>query len=193
MRGRSLRTGLSAISPIPTRGHTRSYAPIWTAAHPADGSELDLHQVYQKCAPSVVAVTAFIDEKHDDRYYWGTGIILTEDGYIVTNSHVVEGSCRARVTLWNDSEYDVALVGYDKRSDIAVLKINAKGLIPMASSSPAVSGCAFSGLESSRRNSSAVDTEKAGLATTTEHSGRAGSGVRISPLPSARAKPPSTQ
>ena len=107
-----------------------SFESVAVQLHPADGSELDLHQVYQKCAPSVVAVTAFIDEKHDDRYYWSTGIILTEDGYIVTNSHVVEGSCRARVTLWNDSEYDVALVGYDKRSDIAVLKINAKGLIP---------------------------------------------------------------
>jgi len=97
---------------------------------PVGENELDLHQVYQKCAPSVVAVTAFIDEKSDDRYYWGTGVVLTSDGYIVTNSHVVEGSCRARVTLWNDKEYDVLLVGYDKRSDIAVLKINAAGLIP---------------------------------------------------------------
>ena len=107
-----------------------SFKPISIELHPAGSGELDLHQVYTRCAPSVVAVTAFIDNKSNDRYYWGTGIILTEDGYIVTNSHVVEGSCRARVTLWNDEEYDVALVGYDKRSDIAVLKIDAHGLTP---------------------------------------------------------------
>ncbi len=97
---------------------------------PAPEEELTLHQVYEKCAPSVVAVTAFLDEKKDERYYWGTGIIITADGYIVTNSHVIEGSCRAKVTLWNDEEYDVLLVGYDTRSDIAVLKIDAKGLTP---------------------------------------------------------------
>ena len=112
---------------IPT---VKDFSSVTMELHPAGNNALDLHQVYQKCAPSVVAVTAFIDEKDDDRYYWGTGVILTEDGYIVTNSHVVEGSCRARVTLWNDKEYDVLLVGYDKRSDIAVLKINARGLIP---------------------------------------------------------------
>ena len=106
------------------------YDHVVMELQPAGGGELDLHQVYRKCAPSVVAVTAFLDEKSDDRYYWGTGVILTEDGYVVTNSHVIEGSCRARVTLWDDREYDVLLVGYDKRSDIAVLKINAAGLTP---------------------------------------------------------------
>ena len=97
---------------------------------PAGSEELTLQQVYEKCAPSVVAVTAYVDETSDDRYYWGTGIVLTEDGYIVTNAHVVEGSCRAMVTLWNDEEYDVLLVGSDSRSDIAVLKIDAHGLTP---------------------------------------------------------------
>ena len=98
--------------------------------HPAGSASLPLQQVYAKCAPSVVAVTAYIEEKSDERYYWGTGIVLTADGYIVTNAHVVEGSCRARITLWNDEEYDALLVGYDSRSDIAVLKIDAKGLTP---------------------------------------------------------------
>ena len=112
---------------IPT---VSAYEDVSISLLPAPSEELTLHQVYEKCVPSIVAVTAFIDEKSDDHYYWGTGIILTEDGYIVTNSHVVEGSCRAKVTLWNDEEYDVLLVGYDKRSDIAVLKIDAHGLTP---------------------------------------------------------------
>jgi serine protease Do len=97
---------------------------------PAGTSELTLQEIYAKCAPSIVAVTAYTEEKSDDMYYWGTGVILSRDGYIVTNSHVVEGTCRAKVTLFDDREYDVLLVGYDKRSDIAVLKIEAKGLIP---------------------------------------------------------------
>ena len=97
---------------------------------PEGSADLTLQQVYSKCVPSVVAVTAFIDLTSDERYYWGTGIVLTQDGYIVTNAHVVEGSCRAKITLWNDDEYDALLVGYDSRSDIAVLKIDAKGLIP---------------------------------------------------------------
>ena len=91
---------------------------------------LSLQEVYERCAPSVVAVTAFVKENSDDNYFWGTGVVMTEDGYIVTNSHVIQGSCRARITLWNDEEYDALLVGYDTRSDVAVLKIDAAGLIP---------------------------------------------------------------
>ncbi len=97
--------------------------------------ELTLQQIYAKCVPSVVAVTAFIDETRNDRYYWGTGIILSEDGYIVTNAHVIEGSCRAKVTLWDDREYEVLLVGYDSRSDVAILKVNTHGLTPAEFSS----------------------------------------------------------
>ncbi len=95
---------------------------------PAGETPLTAQEVYERCAPSIVAVSAFPDEKSDDSYYWGSGVILTEDGYILTNSHVVEGTCRARITLWDDSEYDALLVGYDPRTDIAVLKIDAHGL-----------------------------------------------------------------
>ena len=97
---------------------------------PSGETELTLQEIYAKCVPSIVAVTAYTDVEKDDQYYWGTGIILTRDGYIVTNSHVVEGTCRAKVTLFDDREFDVKLVGYDKRSDIAVLKIDAADLTP---------------------------------------------------------------
>ena len=95
---------------------------------PAGEAPLTAQEVYERCAPSIVAVSAFPDEKSDDSYYWGSGVILTEDGYILTNSHVVEGTCRARITLWDDTEYDALLVGYDPRTDVAVLKIDAHGL-----------------------------------------------------------------
>ena len=112
---------------IPT---VTSFPGLAVELHPSGSSALTLQQVYSKCSPSVVAVTAFVDEKSDERYYWGSGIVLSPDGYVVTNAHVVEGACRARITLWNDEEYDALLVGYDTRSDIAVLKVDARGLTP---------------------------------------------------------------
>ncbi len=99
---------------------------------PAGETSLTAQEIYERCAPSIVAVSAFPDETSDDSYYWGSGVILTEDGYILTNSHVVEGTCRARITLWDDSEYDALLVGYDPRTDVAVLKIDAHGLTAAA-------------------------------------------------------------
>ena len=94
------------------------------------GDELILQDIYSKCAPSVVAIAAYTDPKSDEKYYWGTGVVLTADGLIITNAHVVEGTCRATVTLWDDRELDAKLVGYDSRSDVAVLKVQAEDLTP---------------------------------------------------------------
>ena len=91
------------------------------------GQELSLPEIYQKCSPFIVAISAYADEK-GSAYAYGTGVLFTADGYIVTNSHIVEGSCRATVTLWDDSEYEAGLVGNDPRSDIAVLKIEGRNL-----------------------------------------------------------------
>lgn len=93
----------------------------------AQGGELTLQEVYDKCAPSVVAITADVD---DENYYWGSGIILTADGYIITNTHVLEGTSAVTVTLWDNSQYEAKLVGADTVSDISVLKIEAAGLVP---------------------------------------------------------------
>ena len=61
----------------------------------------------------------------------GSGFILTADGYIVTNYHVVEDSDKIKVTTYDDTTYDAELIGYDEINDIAVLKIDAKGLVPV--------------------------------------------------------------
>jgi serine protease Do len=59
----------------------------------------------------------------------GSGVIIREDGYILTNSHLVEGADRIIIRLQNGKEYDkVEVKGVDSHSDIAVLKIDAKGL-----------------------------------------------------------------
>jgi len=58
----------------------------------------------------------------------GSGFILTADGYIMTNAHVVEGASEVLVTLTDKREFKARLIGADKRSDVAVVKIDATGL-----------------------------------------------------------------
>jgi serine protease Do len=58
----------------------------------------------------------------------GSGIVIREDGYILTNRHVVDGAARIRVRFKNGKEYDAEIRGVDAQSDIAVIKIDAKGL-----------------------------------------------------------------
>ena len=95
---------------------------------PAPEKELSLQELYKQCADSIVAITGYVDGKQG--YFWGTGIVLSEDGLILTNAHVVESCNRATVTLSDDSTYEASLVGADTTSDIAVLKIDATGLSP---------------------------------------------------------------
>jgi serine protease Do len=60
----------------------------------------------------------------------GSGVIIHEDGYIVTNNHVVENATDITVTLSDDSEYKASVVGTDPETDLAVVKIDASGLTP---------------------------------------------------------------
>lgn len=61
----------------------------------------------------------------------GSGIILSEDGYIVTNNHVIEGASEILIVLNNKTEYEASVVGVDPDTDVAVLKIDAAGLPPV--------------------------------------------------------------
>lgn len=94
----------------------------------ADGDTLELNELYERCAPSIVAIYGYIDG--ETGYYWGTGVVLSEDGLILTNTHVIDGCDSATVKLNDDSEYEAQLVGADSISDIAILKIDASGLTP---------------------------------------------------------------
>lgn len=58
----------------------------------------------------------------------GSGVIVSEDGYIATNYHVIEGSSKVTVKLHSGDSYDAEVVGYDSENDLAVLKIDAKDL-----------------------------------------------------------------
>ena len=58
----------------------------------------------------------------------GSGVILSEDGYIVTNNHVIDGADKLEVLLNDNSTYDAKIIGTDEATDLALLKIDAKGL-----------------------------------------------------------------
>lgn len=61
----------------------------------------------------------------------GSGFVLTQDGFIVTNHHVISGASSVKVTLYDGESYDAAVIGSDSDYDIAVLKIEATGLTPV--------------------------------------------------------------
>jgi serine protease Do len=58
----------------------------------------------------------------------GSGVIVSEDGYILTNNHVVAGADKIRVTLSNEKKYDARVIGTDPKTDVAVIKIDAGDL-----------------------------------------------------------------
>ena len=71
-----------------------------------------------------------IPEHGFERRGLGTGVIVSKDGYLLTNNHVVDGADEVTVTLYDDRELTAEVVGTDDKSDIAVLKVDAKGLLP---------------------------------------------------------------
>lgn len=90
-------------------------------------------EIYQNTVNSVVGITTSGTTKN----IWGqvsatastgTGIILTEDGYILTNNHVVESGDTFQVTLYDGTSYEAKLIGTESLNDVAVLKIDAKKL-----------------------------------------------------------------
>ena len=89
------------------------------------GQELTAQEVYAKVNPATVLVVAQAGESASI----GTGVIMTEDGYVITNAHVISGGESCWVMLAGGWDYDAELVGFDADQDIAVLKlVDAEGL-----------------------------------------------------------------
>ena len=97
--------------------------------------EMTAAEVYAANVNSTVGITTSITTN-----YWGfqttsaasgSGFIITDDGYILTNYHVIEDASSITVSLYDGSSYDAALIGYDESNDIAVLKIEAQDLTPV--------------------------------------------------------------
>lgn len=94
---------------------------------------LTVTQIAKKCAPSAVGIMVEMSSSdYFGRTYVskgvGSGFILTSDGYIATNNHVVKNASAITVVLSDGTKYDATLVGADSTTDIAVVKIDAKNL-----------------------------------------------------------------
>ena len=92
---------------------------------PVEGG-LSLQEIYTRNIDSVVSISC----SGYNSTSTGTGVILSSDGYLVTNAHVVEGAGSITVLLTDDREFTAQLMGSDEISDLAVLKIQAEDLLP---------------------------------------------------------------
>ena len=92
----------------------------------ASGPALTATEIYEKNVNSIVS----IEGEGEESYGSGTGVVMTQDGYIITNAHVVADMRRVRVIFSDDSILPARLVGADAEEDIAVLKVEAEVLIP---------------------------------------------------------------
>ena len=93
-------------------------------------------QVYQDNVASVVGImndmtTTNVFGQSTSIASSGSGFVIREDGYVVTNYHVIENNQSLRVSLYNGQEYQATVVGYDSDYDVAVLKIDAEKLDPV--------------------------------------------------------------
>lgn len=98
-----------------------------------DENAMSAQEVYAKVAPSIVGIVTYNPSKGliSSGAGQGSGIIMTEDGYIITNAHVIGNSNKYNVTVVIDNkEYQAKVVGFDVRTDLAVVKIDANGLSP---------------------------------------------------------------
>jgi serine protease Do len=95
--------------------------------------KLSLQEIYANSNPSVVAVAIEISGRNTfgqtvNLPSAGSGFVISSDGYIVTNNHVVEGASTIKIQMSDGKSYDAEVVGTDSYTDLAVLKIDAKGL-----------------------------------------------------------------
>lgn len=102
----------------------------------ADGlKEMSLEEIYASYVDSCVNINAQVMVQQGWQQYQGvsagSGFVISEDGYIVTNYHVINGASAIKVTLNNGESYDATYIGGEELNDVAVLKIDVSGLKPV--------------------------------------------------------------
>lgn len=107
---------------------------IQTKSDPKERSKRGGHPAIPENSPFYDYFKRFFDEMPDTpaepRSSVGSGFIISADGYIVTNAHVIEDTSRIVVGLSDRTEYTAQVIGKDKRSDIALLKVKAETALP---------------------------------------------------------------
>lgn len=113
--------------PVVNKRHTAELVISGTpqpTANPTTDAGLSLQEIYKKVNPSTVSITA----EASGLTQYGSGVIMTNSGYIITNCHVIDGAKTLTVTLHDGTNHEATLVGKDAISDLAVIRITAKGL-----------------------------------------------------------------
>ena len=123
-----------------SQGGGETSAPAKEPPASVDNPELNLNitdheqistvytQLYAKCSQS--CVTIICTQKKSSGYTLGSGFVLSEDGYIATNHHVIEDADDITVQFYDGTKYKAKLIGSDSITDLAVLRIDASGLVP---------------------------------------------------------------
>lgn len=97
--------------------------------------EMTPAEVYAANVNSTVGITTSVTTNfwgfHTTSAASGSGFILTDNGYVITNHHVIDNSDSITVSLYDGTTYEAELIGYDESNDIAVLKVEAEGLTPV--------------------------------------------------------------
>ena len=101
-------------------------APATPASEDAEDGALSLQEIYKKCIGGVVSITASAQSGKSS----GTGIVLSADGYLITNHHVIENAQVIAVQTSDDRQFQASIIGSDEASDLAVLKVDATDLQP---------------------------------------------------------------
>ena len=117
---------IAAIQKNAGQGTTQS--PVASGRPLSSGEYLTPGQVYERNVNAVVAITVEVESR--DNYgrtatglASGTGFIISQDGYVVTNYHVIEGGTNVTITTHSDEEYTAKIVGYEANNDLALLKM----------------------------------------------------------------------
>lgn len=85
-------------------------------------------EIFKQISPSIVGIVQYQYSQSFEPTGEGSGIIISSDGYILTNAHVVSGAEAVKVVLYNEEEYEAKIIGSDDQTDIAVLKIEESNL-----------------------------------------------------------------
>jgi len=131
----ALQSGQDSVSPS-AGGNSVIFEAVDSESNPnasSVGNTTAVSSVVDKVASCVVEITteAVVNDYYYGRYVAsgaGSGVVITSDGYIVTNNHVIDGAETITVMLKDGTKYEAKLIGTDAQTDIAVIKVEATGL-----------------------------------------------------------------
>jgi len=130
-------TGAAMENPTETPSATTTVPPKFLASV-SDGDARPVQEIYANNVDAVVSI--YVETTVNSGYYYygqaqsytqegaGSGVIISPDGYIATNNHVIAGADKIRVCLQDGTEYEAVLVGTDDDTDVALIKIDAQNL-----------------------------------------------------------------